>query len=96
MPLVLPMPSAARGGVSSLITLLDTDISSNSSLIDSSPTDGCTRSYGRRARSAKVECEDVTSVARIVGGNRRPEHDRIWGSPDLLRVLRGAHWPKQV
>jgi hypothetical protein len=91
---VLPTPSVACGEVSSLKTLLDTDIASHCSLIDSSPTD---RSH------ALVEGKSV--VLRLIfgelmnvrlHGRMKPEakFSTFWGgSPDLPRILRGAYWP---
>lgn len=64
MPLVLPTPSVACGEVSSL---LDPDIASHSSVIDSSPTDGGQALMEGKVRSIKVDLEELMSVAYMVG-----------------------------
>lgn len=61
---MLPTPSVACGEVSSL---LDPDIASHSSVIDSSPTDGGQALMEGKVRSIKVDLEELTSVAYMVG-----------------------------
>ena len=61
---MLPTPSVACGEVSSL---LDPDIASHSSVIDSSPTDGGQALMEGKVRSIKVDLEELMSVAYMVG-----------------------------
>jgi hypothetical protein len=90
VPLVLPWPSAASGGVSSLMTLLETDISSDCSRIDSSPTDGYYALMEGKLGVFKFDREEVTSVACAVGGNRSPEQDLSLGISRFAQALRGS------
>jgi hypothetical protein len=64
---VLPTPSVACGEVSSLKALLDPDIASHSSLIDSSPTDGGQALMEGKVRSIKVDLGELMNVAYMVG-----------------------------
>lgn len=61
---MLATPSVACGEVSSL---LDPDIASHSSVIDSSPTDGGQALMEGKVRSIKVDLEELMSVAYMVG-----------------------------
>ena len=61
---MLPTPSVACGEVSSL---LDPDIASHCSVIDSSPTDGGQALMEGKVRSIKVDLEELMSVAYMVG-----------------------------
>ena len=61
---MLATPSVACGEVSSL---LDPDIASHSSVIDSSPTDGGQALMEGKVRRIKVDLEELMSVAYMVG-----------------------------
>ena len=61
---MLPTPSVACGEVSSL---LDPDIASHSSVIDSSPADGDQALMEGKVGSIKVDLGELMSVAYMVG-----------------------------
>ena len=65
--MVLPTPSVACGEVSSLKTLLDTDIVSHCSLIDSSPTDKGHVLMEGKSVVLKLILRRLMNVAYMVG-----------------------------
>ena len=68
---MLPTPSVACGEVSSLKTLLDTDIASHCSLIDSSPIDKGHVLMEGKVRSIKVDLGEA--YERRLHGRMKPE-----------------------
>lgn len=90
VPLVLPAPSPTCGGVSSLITLVDTDISCRCLPIDSSPADGGWPHMQGECRVSEAPVRKLQAIVCRVGANRSPWHDLSLGISRFSQGLQRA------